>query len=111
MCTCDNGKITCVSVPCPETRCDVLWSWYSERVSFSAKQCDPSIVDVLQCTNLVSSSLPCGCVTYVQDADELDAWRDEWEQLDCNSPTPCVPCPPPPRGAFCSREGTCLDVY
>jgi hypothetical protein len=107
-CACDGGDIICVSVPCPESRCDMLFAWYNERVMFGARRCDPSTVS---CTILVNSTLPCGCKTFVSDDSDLEAWRDEWEFLDCGSPTPCIPCPSPPNSAFCSPEGTCIDAY
>jgi hypothetical protein len=108
-CRCAYRQITCMSMPCPPTRCDMLSFWYAERVTFVAKQCNPAI-DIRQCTYLVNSSLPCGCQTWVNDADELNAWRNEWESLGCRSEIPCVPCPLPAQAGVCSLDGMCVDV-
>ena len=107
-CRCAYREITCESQPCPPGSCDALSAAYSEFMMTSAKQCDPSI-DIPQCTNLVNSSLPCGCQTWVNDADPLEVWRNEWEARGCLLP-PCVPCPAPARAANCSLDGICVDV-
>lgn len=108
-CSCAYGEITCTSESCPPSNCDAISAAYSEFMLTSAKQCDPSI-DIPQCINLVSSSLTCGCLTWVNDAAPLEAWRNAWEAGGCERPIPCPPCPAPALAANCSLDGICVDV-
>jgi hypothetical protein len=74
-----------------------------------------SILTVVQCTQLVSSKLACGCPTWVNDKTELDRIRSEWLQTACalNVICPAIACPPTPARGQCVINNSgdwCVDV-
>lgn len=110
-CHCDQGSIACTAAVCSENpRCATLSTSHANSLE-AAKACDTR--NDFECQTLVSSSMVCGCPTFVSDPRALHdnpIMEREWKDLGCARDVECKPCPAHPIGAFCSNERVCVDV-
>jgi hypothetical protein len=90
--------------------CQKLQNDYAAAMP-AAKNCSLSLGN--QCQQTVEPVLGCGCVTYVQNADQLRAIAEQWRLGMCTANCPEVVCLMPGSGR-CDMDivlmrGTCFD--
>jgi len=111
-CTCQgSGKIGCTRTAC--VTCESVSASFEDAM-LEAKRCSAGL-DIIQCTDLVSSGLNCGCPTYVNTSDPVESLQEQWTTLDCGGDVTCGACPPTPTRGECAAEGInegfCVDVF
>jgi hypothetical protein len=108
-CTCTTQGIGCTTIACPP---DMLCDWLPleyDAALMRAKSCNPAQSSP-RCELLYPSAIACGCLTFVNDAAELEALHGQWNTYGCPQPPCQQPCEPP-TDAYCSERGLCEDSF
>jgi len=78
-----------------------------------AEMCNATLT-VVQCTEVATSMLACGCPKYVNDKTELDRIKARWDVMGCAATIlcPAIACPQPARGGCVaiSRGDVCMTL-
>jgi len=79
-----------------------------------AEMCNATLT-VVQCTELATSMLACGCPIYVNNKTELDRIKAQWDAMGCAAAIicPAIACPPQPARGGCvaiGRGDVCISL-